>query len=65
MKLTRFTEEQIIGVLKEAEAGAKTAEMAGGTGCRKRRFTTGKPDMAGWRCRTRSGCGRSRTRTPS
>ncbi|CAB3840780.1 hypothetical protein LMG26858_01188 [Achromobacter anxifer] len=27
----RFTEEQIIGVLKEAEAGAKVAEL-----CRKR-----------------------------
>ncbi len=28
MKRLRFTEEQIIAVLKEAEAGAKTAELA-------------------------------------
>ncbi|MFM6349063.1 MAG: transposase, partial [Dolichospermum sp.] len=30
MKRSRFTEEQIIGILKEHEAGAKTAEV-----CRK------------------------------
>jgi len=28
MKRTRYSEEQIIGVLKEAEAGAKTADLA-------------------------------------
>ena len=28
MKRKRFTEEQIIGVLKEAEAGAKPADLA-------------------------------------
>ncbi len=28
MKRARFTEEQIIGVLKEQEAGAKTADVA-------------------------------------
>ncbi len=28
MKRARFTEEQIIGVLKEGEAGAKTADLA-------------------------------------
>jgi putative transposase len=30
MKRSRFTEEQIIGILKEQEVGAKTADM-----CRK------------------------------
>lgn len=28
MNRTRFTEEEIIGVLKEAEAGATTADLA-------------------------------------
>ena len=35
MKRARFTEEQIIGVLKEHEAGAKTADLARPSGAPK------------------------------
>ena len=43
MKGKRFSEEQIIAVLKESEAGAKTKDLAVGMASRSRRFTTGRP----------------------
>jgi hypothetical protein len=46
MKGSRFSEEQIIGVLREQEAGARTEEVAGATGSRARLFTSGRPSMA-------------------
>ena len=49
MKRARFTEEQVIGVLKEHEAGAKTADLARKHGVSKATLsTTGRPSTAAW-----------------
>ena len=47
MKRARFTEEQIIGVLKEAEAGAKTAELARKHGISEATFYNWKSKYGG------------------
>ena len=62
MKRKQFNEEQIIGILKEAEAGAVVTELCRKHGMSGRPITPGRPNTAGWRCPRRSGCARSRTR---
>ena len=47
MKGSRFSEEQIIGVLREHEAGARLRKSAGATGSRARPSTSGKQNTAG------------------
>jgi putative transposase len=44
MKARRFTEEQIIGVLKESEAGAKTKDL-----CRKHGIS--EPTFYNWKAK--------------
>src|SRR4051794_23102332 len=64
MRTSRFTDEQIIAIVREYEAGAKLAEL-----CRKHGvspatfFTSGERSTAGWRSPTPSGSERSRRRT--
>jgi putative transposase len=47
MKRTRFTEEQIIGILREQEAGAKTAEVCRRHGISSATFSAWKAKYGG------------------
>lgn len=47
MKRKRFTEEQIIGVLKQAEAGAKTADLCRQAGITEQTFYRWKAKYGG------------------
>jgi putative transposase len=51
MKHKRHTEEQIIAILKEHEAGMKTADLCRKHGISEASFYNWKPSMAGSRSR--------------
>ena len=55
MKPSRFTEEQIIGIVREHEAGAKTADVCRKHGISSATFYKGKASMAVSSCLTPSG----------
>jgi putative transposase len=63
MKGSRFSEEQIIGVLREHEAGARTEEVCRRTESRARPFASRSRGTAGRRFRTPGGSRRWRMKT--
>ncbi len=62
MRRKRFTEEQIIGILKEGEAGGKTTELCRRQGISEQTFCRWKAKYGGWTSMRRAGCGSSSTR---
>jgi putative transposase len=65
MKRSRYTQEQIIGILKEQEAGTPVAELCRKHGMSDATFYAWKSKYGGSRSARRSGCGRWRRKTPS
>ena len=49
MKRSKFTDEQILAIVREGEAGRKVADLVRThAALPSRRITAGKPSTAGW-----------------
>jgi lambda repressor-like predicted transcriptional regulator len=65
MKTARFTDEQIIAFLKQAEAGMSIKELCRSSGFSQPTSTSGALSSAAWRPLTLQGCEIWNPRTPS
>jgi putative transposase len=64
MKGSRFTEEEIIGILREQESGSKTADVCRKHGVSEATSYKWKAKFGAWRCPMRAVFGNLRRRTP-
>jgi putative transposase len=48
MKRSKFTEEQILSIVKEGEAGRKVADLCRANGITEQNYYAGRPSTAGW-----------------
>ena len=55
MRQSKFTETQIVSMLKEADAGSPVNEIWRKYGISSATYYKGRPSMAGWRRRISSG----------
>ena len=51
MKRSKYTDEQILAIVKEGERAARSPICAGATASPSRRTTAGNRSMAAWSCR--------------
>ena len=52
MRRSKYSEEQVIGILKEHDAGLSTAEICRKYGVSNATFYKWRGSSAGWRCPT-------------
>jgi putative transposase len=48
MKRSKFTDEQILAIVKEGEAGRKVCDLSRAYGITEQTITAGRPSMAAW-----------------
>ena len=65
MKKSRFSEQQIINILKQADAGVKVQDLCRQLASAMRPTISGSLNMVAWKPQILNGCERSRPKTPN